>query len=84
MTVHLGHQEIRMMTLVGAAVIKTVGGVWTDLIVNKNHSQSQSLQNKMTGELIDFILSVKTTAAFFFMHIFGILIDQVNIWARAW
>ena len=51
MTVHLVHQEIRMMILVvGATVIKTVGGVWTDLTANKKHSQSQLRQNKMTGE----------------------------------
>ena len=42
MTVLSVHQVEKMMTLVGVAVIKiVVDGVWTDLIVNKNPSQSQ-------------------------------------------
>ena len=53
MTAHLVHQEIRMMILVGGvAVIKTVGGVWTDLTASKNPSQSRSRQNRTTGEII--------------------------------
>ena len=40
MTVHLVPQIEKMMTLAGVAVIKTVGGVWTDLIANKKLSQS--------------------------------------------
>ena len=50
MIVHLVLQVEKMMILAGGvAVIKTVGGVWTGLTVNKNLSQIQLLQRKMTG-----------------------------------
>lgn len=60
MIVHLVPQEIKMTTSVGEAVVKTVGGVWIDLRVNRNHSQSQLLLKQMTGKQQDITVEFGT------------------------